>query len=675
MDIQNLPHAFQEGAGYEPIKKDELAWPDQDPQDVAALKLVVQDLARSDQFIAGRMFPAQWNTFDRLWNFEVQKTNWDGTNVPRSFLGIPLVLEHCESILPQVTLGIFSDETPFQIDPRPGTTADVARANAALLSWELDNCKFREEFRKVAKSGLIYGTGIGKWGWESFTRKRKTYRRKAQPDVIGMPIGTSEVHTPQSDEVEAVITEETVTRPFFQQVNLRHIKVDPKLRTQDIRDAGYVIHVTYMGLDDVDQLREYEGYKNIPDRAVLETLANTEQTAKEQPYQNSTEQRGIDRDFRAMPRADISTADPLKQPFEVLEYWTADHVYTVLQRKLVIRNDRNEFGKIPFVSVSFIDVLDSFYGIGIARLIGNEQRLQQGVINNALDVLALDTGGVYIRKRGFNSPTQQIRIAPGMAIDVDDPQGFKPLEKQQGVLQDALIAMASSDSRAQRHTAANEMAVQGSMPSKGSNLFRTAAGVDMMTSGTGTRLQYFVENLANLVFVPVLEAFNEMNATKLKPSQVTQILSEELAQAFKGDPIELFNGSYKFKILASAKLQARRQMMQTLPMFFQFIANQPVMDGLTQAGKKINWEELVSMVFDATGWPNKQTLITDLTQEDMARMAQMNPQMQAGQMNAEKVQQDTVAKSQLIEQQNEDRVARDIIREQLKRGEGEFLGT
>jgi hypothetical protein len=671
MNVENLKEAFAESTGHEPIQSNEVVWPDQNAEDILALKLVVQNSQRARSFLSSKGHPSLWRAFDRLWNFQLDELFWPGTNIPRSNLSIPLVLEHTESILPQVTLGFFADEQPFEVAPRPGTAMDVARANAALLSWELQETKFRQEFRLLSKSALLYGSGIGKWGWETCTRRVTKYRRKQEAVAVDVGFGTEQIH-PDSDEVEAYEADVTINRPKFQHVNLRHVLVDPGLRVPDIREADYVIHVMYMGVDEIDSLREYEGYQNIPDRESLLKLVapNKDET----PYRNPIEANSDISLFpsstgqKAMARAEENSADPLSKPFEILEYWSKDRVYTVFQRKLVIRNERNPYGRIPFVSCAFIDVMDAFYGIGVGRLIGNEQRLQQGVLNLALDVESLKLGGAFVRKRAFNAPTQEIRLSPGRVIDVDDPSQFKALEFT-SVFSEALAILASSDSRAQRHTAASEMAVQGSMPSRGSNLLRTAAGIDMLTSGTGSRLQYFIENLADLVFVPVLEAFNEMNAANLKPSQFKQILSDELDQAFSGDPLDIMNGGYKFKILAGAKLQAKRALAQNIPLFFQFIANEPVMNQLAMQGKKVDFGELTKMVFDVTGWPNKQSLIVPMTDEEKQMFQQMNAAMQQTAAQQQKIQLETESKSQLISQQNEEKVARDIIRDSIKKHE------
>jgi hypothetical protein len=673
ISIEELKGSFSQGQAYSEIQPQEVAWPDQQPEDLTALKTVIQDYSRAQNFMSSRHYLRQWTDIDRLWNFSLEPLMWQGTNTPRANIGIPLVLEHVESILPQVTLGFFTDSQPFEIDPRPGTQMDVARANAALLSWELKETRFQTEFGLLAKSALLYGMGIGKWGWETYKRKRKKYVRKGEPITVSAGIGTDNIHPPEYDEVEAQEIEETINRPVFKYVDLRHVLVDPHCRVPDVREAAYVIHVLNLDLEEIDRLRDNPEYKNIPSRDVLAQLAAP--VKAEPAYQNPMESNAAvlgflpDKDFtRALPREQDSTSDPLKKPFQILEYWTADRVYTVFQQKLVLRNERNVFGRIPFVSCPFINVLDAFYGIGCGRLVGNLQRLQQGVLNKALDVEDMKLSGAFVRKRGFNAPSQEIRLSPGRVIDVDDPAGFKALEFQ-SIFGEALAILQASDAMAQRHTAANEMAVQGQMPTKGSNLLRTATGINMLTSGTGTRLQNFVEYLADLVFVPVLEAFNEMNADNLLPSQYHQILSEELDEAYEGDPLSIKNGSYKFSIIAGAKLQAKRALAQNLPVFFQFVANDPVQQYLAVQGKKVNFEELVKMVFDVTGWPNKQSLIVQMTPEDQQRLAQQNAAMQAAALQTQKIQAEGQMKSQLISQQNEERVARDIIRDSLKHEE------
>ena len=61
------------------------------------------------------------------------------------------------------------------------------------------------------------------------------------------------------------------------------------------------------------------------------------------PGSEFTQIFSFDREFAApLGPADEVSVDPMLKPLEVLERWTDDKVITVLQRKLVIRNDKGE---------------------------------------------------------------------------------------------------------------------------------------------------------------------------------------------------------------------------------------------------------------------------------------------------------------------------------------------
>lgn len=676
MDFAQLPNALPEGAGFEPIQRQELAWPDQLPEDLAVLKVIEQDVSRAEAWLSSKQITRDWLEADRLYLAWVPQQTWEGTNVPRAALGMPLVMEHVESILPQIMAGFFSDPQPFQIAPRPKTTEDAARANADLLQWEFEQSDFREQFRQLAKSVLLYGNGIGKWGWKTVTNKRVEYRRKEEPQVVGGGVSPIEIPTAASDELVPVEVVEEINLPTFEAIPLRHVLVDPGLRSNDIRKAKWVGHRLYLTSEQLDELREVEGYQNIPTRAQLEALVTPVKepaitSPLEQPLYGSN--LTLATEFKAQPRPQDSTVDPLKQGWEVIEYYTKDHIYTILQRKLVIRKERNEWGKLPFVSCAYTDVLDSFYALGIAKIIGPEQRLQQGIINAHLDDVSLSLNGMYQRKRGLGTPSQPIRMRPGATVEYDDQNGITLLPRHP-INGDALAEISASDARAQRRTAANEMIVQGSLPSHNSSITRTATGVQALSGGSGARLQYLVEQLADLVFLPVLKAFHEMNGKRLKPSQITRILSDELNSAYQGDSLDLINGQYDFSILAGARMQSKRSLGQSLPLLYQFYSQAPVLDGLAQVGLKLDFNELSNMTMDASGWPNKSSLIVPMSKDEIAQRQAGSPAAQAAQMQQAKSQQDLQNKMAFSEQSTVDKVGRDIVRSLLKKGETAELG-
>lgn len=680
MNIENLPNAFSEGEGQLPIEQ--VGWYDDDNvADIDALREVVQNCERARNFVQKNGLHAEWEYADELWEARVKAEGWKGNpKIAQSALGIPLVYSHVNTLLNQITTAFFSDPQPFQVDPRSGTKADVCRANQAILQWELDQTGFQEEFELFAQNMLLYGTAIAKIGWEETEQIVRRYRRKGAPTVVSAGVSTENVYPEDYDEVIGEDVVKTINRPYFINQNLKYVLVDPQLRVPDVSKGAFAASVDYWDVEDLDCLREQVvtddegnpigGYKNIPPREILEELVKpkTESTFIN-PLESGGDGSGPYGRFtelaKAMPRWDDGNADPLKKPFMVVEYFTRNRHIVVLQNKLVIRNDRNEYGRIPFVS-SVKDINpDSFYGRGIARLIGTEQKLQQGVINAAFNIEHLRMSGAGVRKNTLGSQSQDLFLAPGRFFNTDDVNQFK-LFTFDSLIPTAEAEIAASNERAQRYTGANQISVQGQMPESGSNLFRTKAGIDMMSGGTDTRTQALIERLSNLVFIPTLEMFTYLNAENLAPSQYKQILDEELEVAFEGDPFDIIRGNYKFRIIAGARLRAEKA-MANLPFMMQFFSQPEVLQQLAIQGKTFDFVEWIKMAMGQQELPNQSSLIRPMTDnEKQAYQAQQQTAAQAAQAGLQKIQAQGQVKSQLQSESNQDKVTRDLIREGLK---------
>ena len=667
-----VPQAQTIGVSDLPIEKREVVWPPLTPEDLTALKMVVQDARNTEFWLTSSGWRTRWEDYDRLYLFQVPVAYWEGTAVERAHLGVPLVYEHVGSILPQVMTGLFQDDPPFMSRPRPGTSMDAARANDVVLGWELKQSKFREELRRGAKNALLYGTGLWKYGWRSFTRERMEYRIKKRRVEQDTPTGKL-IEYIDTDEFEQVPVREEVNEPTFESLDLRSVLVDPSLRVPDIRFAKFVIHKLYVTATQLDELREQPGYK-IPTREQLvKIFMPPKEAAVASPLAGSP--LDVNTDFGTPATATLAesphvetTIDPLSEPLEVLEYWTNNRVTTVLQRKLVIRNAPNELGEIPFRSLAYDDIPNCFYGLGVAKLVGGEQRLQQGSINAYLDDLSLSLNGMFVRIRGSNVPRSQIRMRPGGVLDVDVENGIGLLQRPALPTADVMAVVAASDARAQRRTAANELVVQGAMPGAGnrSSVTRTATGVQFLAGGVGTRLQFFIENLAAQVFIPTLEAYRRMNAKKLSPSQVKRLLSAELNKAYEGSVLDVVNAELDFDILAAAKLQARRAMAMSLPILLQTLLTEPVINGLRAEGKKVNVGELIKMLFDVSGWPNKQDVIVEFNADDELREVANNPMIQQLLQSRAQAETQRDLTNEKIEHEGMGRMSRDIVKAALK---------
>jgi hypothetical protein len=614
------------------------------PEDEVALKLVLKDLNLAEYYLLAKGMTVEWDKDDRLYLFRMPQVFWEGSSVPRSSLGMPLIMEHIESIMPQVMNALFNDDPPFECEPMPNTTAEACRASKVILAYQLDEMGFREETRKFVKEGLQYGTDYAKLTWKKKKTTRMVWQRQEPPQAKSAEgMGVVTIPTKKSQKLKYIPEEIETNGPSIESIHIRYGIPDPSLRGSDIRKAKYFIHRTYPTLVDLEELRDAPDYflpakekleslffppKEMPERSLLEGRSTTS------VLNTGVSSLDINMEFRAMPRWQMPSQDPNLQPLECIEYWTPTKCIVVLNRKLVIKNAENPFGFIPFLSCNYIDVPDSFYGVGVAKLLGGEQRLQQGVINSRLDDLALRLSGTFIRKRGANTPTQQVRLRPGGIIDSDDEKGIQMIQYPPAIT-DAFEEVAQSDMRAQRRTGANEMVTQGTMPGKG-QVGRTASGVQTLSAGVGARLGYFVDFIANLYFIPALEAFHLMNSMWLSEEEIDDILTAKMGKEYKGNALDVKNARLKFRMLAGAKMRARQQLSQSLPMMTQFLMSPQIQEALSDQGLKLDIVEIAQLWFDVMEVPGRQSIITDLSDEDKKRIAAKNEFQQTQSLEAQK---------------------------------------
>jgi hypothetical protein len=607
----------------------------QEPDDDAALRLVVKDLQLAEYYLLAKGMTVSWDRADRLFLFRMPQAFWEGSSVPRASLGIPLIFEHVESLMPQIMSGLFSDSPPFDVVAKGQSKPQTARAVRTLIAAQLHSMGFEEQARLGLKESLVYGTGIWKYGFAEKEKHMLKYEWADVPEARSVGLGTVMLPTRHSNEVKETLEQYTYHEPWFERIHIRFAVPDPALREPDIRKARYVAHRSYPDLEDLEALRNQPGYK-LPPTDYLQSLFRP---PRESPERSLLEGRStssvlntgissldINMEFKAAPRWQDPSRDPNLQPLEMVEYTTPTKVITVLNRKLVIKNDANPLNKLNYLSTTFADVIDSFYGLGLATLLAGEQRLQQGVINSRLDDLALRLSGTFLRTRGANTPTQQLRMRPGGIIDTDDVKGVQMIQYPPALM-DAFTEIEASDSRAQRRTGANQLVTSGTAPGAG-QLGRTSAGVQTANQALGMRMGYWLDQITSYMFRPFLEAMHEMNQLWLPQKEIADFFQDELDEDSPNDPLDIKNATLKFEMLAGSKLKTRMSMMQITPQLVQLFALQPVIEAISAQQLKVDWVELVQAMLDAVSWPGAQKFISEMTPQDQQQQQQKNAMLQ-----------------------------------------------
>ena len=641
-------------------------------QEDPAMRLVIQDAERAESEMNRRSWILQWESSRDLYNSIYTPNFWPGTQMEAASVNFFTVATAVNGINPQILAGLFYENPPFIAQERSGTTAQCARAVSALLGYQLEDINFREELRLGGMNFLLFGTAMFQEGWEKFTRERKIVKRKNPPVVIPSTVPGAPDTRITDDELEVEIIEETIDRPTFEHiVNLREILVDPGLEVPDIRKAKYVIRRRYMTWDDLDKLRDREGY-DIPSREkLLELFMPPVEPVESNPQQDGG--RNPLYDARAEAPWETTTADPFQKPLEVLERWDNKTYTVVLQKKLVIYNDRNIYGKIPFLSIGWWDCPGSFWSLGLGRTIGTEQRVQTGITNLVMNIANLKLNAPLVRVRGKSVPTQSIRIGPNKMIEVDAQGDLAPLKFGDPVVEAAEL-FGQSIGRVAEVSGNNSITSQGQAGQSGhSNLARSSDGAQLLGQGASNVISDCVDKLANQVIVPFLYDLQEMNQSYLLPSQLEYIMNDELQHDYLtqgGDLIDILNARVKFSILAGSKMIARRTMIQGLPLLVQFLSNPAIQEQLANEGKKVDVNELVKMYFEASEWRNMNDVVIAMTPQDLAKQqaqSQAALQQSKGVVQSQLQQQKFNQAQALLDQADTNRAARDALRDAWKK--------
>jgi hypothetical protein len=666
--IIDLPGAAEQAAGANlPFSQSEVKFADQFRSDASLLKEMKSNRLLSEGFIASRGFVNAWNATEILLQALVPPVKWKGSNDQyRSNLGIPILAENFYSSHFTTMQTLFNGNRPFMVEPTASTSIEVAEAQEALLKAQMKTAgpkgtDIKLQFRRVDYEGKLYGTGVGIRGWE--TRKCRKIVRIRKGSITAVPINangaTADIHHDEDDIEEKVIEYET-NHPVFEHVPLRRVRVAPDCRQGDIRSASWRGRLLYMDSYDLDSLRDVVGYY-IPTREQLIALTTPQQIDRTMGNvldSNALTSVPVQLPGSTMTKAlpeymsESSTVDPLAHKFEIFEYITDNVIGWCLENQYCIRNQNNN-GDLEMYSFNFREAPDSFYGFGMGMWCGDFQRIAQGIINAYFDNLSLDLQGTFTTEKGLNNQSQTAWRFPGKVFKTDGPNGMKPMPPIDSLGNEPMAIVSQVKAWAANITGAG-LRTQGANPGAPGDV-RTGQGVEALGAGEMTKLSDTVDQICDLILVPFLEFCIENNR-KLKPSQLRQMLTDELGTKFKADPIDVLNGSYKVTVSAGSKLQAEQALQKSFG-YFQTLLQQPTLnDQLTTAATKIDYKAFIEGIMQNTGFPYQFQVIVPMTDEDKQRAAQQQNQIpQKLQADLAKNDAQTKGKIQIDDNQAENR--------------------
>ena len=651
------------------------------------LSLVVQSARMSKAFIANKQWTLLWRDADLLFQSPRPMSVYENTYVLEPNVQRFTVAKVCNAVVPQLYKGLFYDDPPMLLRPRPGTSQKTIDAKTAMFSFILDQCDFKHHTKWGLEQMAHQGTGIFKWGydWKEIT----TIKRKATTIKIESPQpdgSTQTIHIPSDVPPDITTTSKVLPLPFFEWRPLDKVLVDSQLSVSDIRMARWVIDVRYMDWYQVSELKKdietarADGETgnqidkwDFPSDEALREMWNRPFNGQTNEVTQASFMEGIV--HHSEKENQDNSPDPLRRKMEMLEYWSKGRKVLVLNEEKVLFRGDNEFKRIPFLSSNWWNRPRAFYGMGLGLIVGQNQRVDQGTINAILKILSYGVNPIYLRNRSENAPTQTIRTNLGKIMSVTDVKESYALLEQPKVPGDIWGAIKESESATESSSGADQTLVQGSSAGPRAGMGRSATGANLMAGASATRLDGPLDNFIEQVFKPWLSIIDMLVFNFMSDASILHVLGKEMGTDFLTDvdsPFQIqdyHDAQIEYEVLAGSSLAAKRTMAQSMVMLTQILDNPQIQSMLAEAGKKINIESIIAMWLEASEWKNKNDIVVPMTPIEIQKRdanSKAALQQQAMQSKQQGDQQKFVEKQQLEDQASDNRIKRDITREAAK---------
>ncbi len=560
----------------------------------------------------------RWNTDDALYWGWVPQRRWEGTQVARASLGVPLAFEQAEAAAPIIMNALFGDVEWFEVDPLGETTTAEARQQKERLMYLLENPqnKFgstaRNEIRLAVKQLLVYGNGV-----------------------------VNVEHDGTSGD------------PVVEWTDLRDLYIDPGLSTPLLDDSKMgVVHRDFMSLDELEALRGSPGIR-LPDPVSLRLLSNQRPSdtaditkQNQEAYRNVIYRPGYD---------DSTDYGPGRQ-WEVPRYVSASRIIWVLQRRWVMYNQLNPYNFITYCAAPCYITAGRFYGMGIADALEGNQKYIQAILNGHLDELSLQLNPPRARSRQAAMTQGSLVIRPGQVWELNNPKEDMIFYPPSGATKDGWQEIQFMESASEKRTGVTSMITNG-MPLR-SNASRTATGIQAQTSGPTTRLQAIVEQIEDYMIVPMLYKMIAIDAAQAQSDDSSLRGMTANGKYTSLNPASM-KRPVKFRIKASSRMLTQQKLQFIAPFLSQYLMNGAFMAQLAKSGQTIDFSEFFNLIQDATGTRSSYKLIRPLNEQEQRSMLSPAPSEAMQQQTQRENNENRIKIAQIKAQSEKDNAAAD----------------
>jgi len=613
--------------------------------DDAAGTIAWMDYQRDMAYIDQNSWLMEWQYVDYLYQSPNYDRDWRVQPNRAARISRFNVAKNTRTMATQTKRAIFAEENFFLLEPR-GKIAGDPKAQLYMDAWtELflvlcERADFEYQLGLFADCMALQGTAIAVPKWEERTTIRKTRKRREPPVEIKMPLKKVKVNTWASDNYKVIEEEVTECWPTFEYRRLGTTLYDAGWRTPNRPDlsAKHRVDIDYVDLEDLQQMRELDCYKDIPGDDDLKKFFLSsplgDAPAGTQTAQNMNTNSSVVMHAEGEQRQ-VST-NPFKRPFMKIACWTQGRVVEQLwyegRRKVIRNEEHNDCGHALGYSGVWYPIDNSGYGFGIGRLNAGDQRINQGVLNEALKMIAfpLNAPILYDATAG-NAPTQNVvpnlgtflAVHTGRQGDVRKALGFMEMPQIPAEVWKLIqIAVEGGEDL----VGANAATMQGQLTGPRSSMGRTATGAERLANKADENVAEPVKQLETVI-KRWLEYLWDKVLEDMPVREIREILSARFGETIVDqiDPETLQNAEFSIKILAGQKLAAKAAIAQLIPFLLQLVQQPQLLQFLHQIGDTVNFRAIVKLFLQVSELAGREDLITKLTPQQQQMVAQQQP--------------------------------------------------
>jgi len=327
--------------------------------------------------------------------------------------------------------------------------------------------------------------------------------------------------------------------------------------------------------------------------------------------------------------------DPLLKPILMIERWDCRTVKTLISyegRHLIIRNEEHDLGMDPHVAANWWSIDNCGYGMGIGRLDGPDQRINQGVTNESLKMLAYPMNAPILIDRGLNAPTQNVIQRLGGFWALDMPPGGD-VHKAVGYMEPPKIPAESwmwldrSSQSADSLSGADRAMMQGNIGSPGSSAARTATGANRVANKADDTIADPVDAVAEGVIVPTILFLVKMVKEKMPLEEIRRILKRDKAKIILTaiEEEQFLDAEFEIDVLAGQRLAAKAGIQQLIPFMLQVVQQPQLLQFLHEEGKTVDFGVILDLFLQVSELAQQPDVFRPMTPKELQAQQQSNP--------------------------------------------------